>query len=139
LDAIAGRLPSLDAEGELARFVDRGEVPELGGLGPCHRVVPRDFLLFAAGFDVAATLQSSDGHPVALDPKGPAARAGLLATDVVRFVELQDGRTDVPVEIGLERGGKPQKLSYAPIGATVRGVAVERVPSRPELECLQGL
>ncbi|MCT6647270.1 hypothetical protein N4G37_14475, partial [Enterococcus faecalis] len=74
---------------EWQRFIARGEAPALDGvpLGPCFRIVTRDYALFALGFDADATSTPAEPRPVGLDPNGPAARAGLRADDAVRFAQ----------------------------------------------------
>ncbi len=119
------------------RFIARGEAPSLEGvaLGPCLRIVARDYPLFALGFDADATSKAADLHPVALDPKGPAARAGLRADDVVRYANYKPGRADVEVALAVERGGKSERIRYAPIGEHVHGHAAERIAGPNESDC----
>ena len=136
LTAIANHLggdPSL----ELQRFIERGEAPALdpGALGKCFRIAPRDYALYAAGFDIDATLKAQGQHPVALDPKGPAARAGLTATDAVVFANWRAGRTDTEVMLAVERPTSRDRIHYFPLGDSVRGSAVERVAGVPEGDC----
>jgi hypothetical protein len=126
-----------DATPELVRFVDDGSAPALDpkALGRCFRIAQRDYRLFELGFDAEATLAAADHHPVALDPHGPAARAGLLATDVVRLANYRPGRPDVEAFVAVERDGGAQRIRYSPAGNTVRGQAVERIAGVAENDC----
>ena len=107
-------------------------------LGPCFRAGSGEYVAFDAGFDLEATLreaQASVRHLVGLRAGGPAARAGLLAEDVVSSVEASDGNARVPVRIGVVRAGKRSIVSYTPRGARGRGQTWSRAPGVPDERC----
>lgn len=118
-----------DARRRFDNWIVKGAPGELGAqaLGPCFRQVPRKFPLFSLGFRL------SDSRSVEeLDPKGPAARAGLKPGDRVTELHYAAGRADLPVRLGFVRGeGETQRLSYLPQQGSVAGRGwdvLERVP-----------
>jgi hypothetical protein len=127
-------------DAEAAAFtagIERGapiDVPD-GALGPCFKRVERTYAAFELGFDQAATHQAPDGVVRGLDPKGPAAKAGLLATDALRSVQLTAGRADVPVELLVGRSGAEKTIRYLPRGRTGKGPGWERKKELAEDAC----
>ncbi len=125
LDAVAKDL----GEGERAAFagaIERGVAAELPdtALGPCFRRVTRTYAAFDAGLDDEAS--AKEKRVIGLAPKGPAAKAGLVEGDTIVELRLTRGRSDVPVEIVVERAGLKKSFRYLPAGATAKAAGWER-------------
>jgi hypothetical protein len=109
----------------------RTRLPE-NALGACFESRDVTYDVYDAGFDVAA---SRTAHAiVGLDAKGPAARAGLRADDVLVSVEVPD-RADQTAKIDVDRGGKHVVVSYRPTSGTKRGQGFRRKPSLTDEAC----
>jgi len=120
VDAITAELGA--AEG--AAFEDligRGksiDLPE-GALGPCFARVTKTYAAFDLGFDQT---EADGAHVIrGLDPKGPAARAGIAEGDKLVSVTAKDGHAEIPAVVVVDRAGVAKTFRYAPAGATVRG------------------
>ena len=103
--------------------IRRGEAvrPHARSLGSCFRRTMGQYDVFALGFDAEATSRTKGHRPVSLDPKGPAAGAGLRADDEVEFVRYRRGHTDVDVRMAVRRGEERIQIRYRPVGERLRG------------------
>jgi hypothetical protein len=107
-------------------------------LGPCFRAGTGEYVAFDAGFDLEATRRLPAGaerRAAKLRADGPAARAGLLATDVVTSIDASEGDASVPVVVNVQRSGKKVRISYAPRGARGRGQTWSRIAGVPDDKC----
>jgi hypothetical protein len=120
-----------------SRFVLDGKpvVLSAGALGRCFRAAPRVYTRFDLGFDEVLTRESSDGAIKGLRDGGPAARAGLRATDVLETCEYRAGHPEVAVKLTVRRAGKAVVLTYQPRGATRRAQGWDRVPGVADERC----
>jgi hypothetical protein len=118
------------------RTIERGEEVVLPAnvLGHCFRSTIGDYVDFDLGFDEVATREGKGGVVVGLEPKGPAARAGLRPGDVVE-AEYRNGHTDVPAKLTVKRGAETLHLSYTPAGARHKGPTWTRLPATPDEKC----
>jgi hypothetical protein len=119
--------------------VEAGGLPAFAADGgaPCFRVVPRRYAEFALGFDV----ERSRGRPegvVELKPDGPAARAGLRATDRLVSARYRENDPGSRAVLEIERAGKQISLEYFPIGRRVPGPAWLRRSDAPDAACPRG-
>jgi len=106
-------------------------VPD-AALGPCFETLETTYETYAAGFDVAA---SREAHAIRnVDPKGPAAAAGLRNGDVLDRMEVPD-RVDRMVKIEVTREGKPVVVTYRPVHGARRGQGFRRKASLTEEAC----
>ncbi|HEU4405387.1 MAG TPA: hypothetical protein VFS43_08875 [Polyangiaceae bacterium] len=136
LDAVAGEL----GPGERRAFDEqivagRDVVPPPGALGRCFRTRSGDYAAFALGFDAAATFESPGRVVAGLDPRGPAAAAGLRESDVIDEVSFRDGDAGAPAVVAVARGGQKATLRYLPRGRSGRGPRFERVPGLGDAAC----
>ncbi len=127
-------------EDEAAAFTQsivEGRLPPLPGdaLGPCFRSTAGRYARFDLGYDEAATRAASDHIVVGLAPKGPAARAGVKAGDVVVSATFEPGATQGPVTLDLLRAGKSVAVSYLPEGASAPGQIWVRRKELPNEKC----
>jgi len=100
-------------------------------LGSCFTTATLTFEEFALGME-----KNPKEHVLeAVDPKGPAYRAGLRNGEKLLSLAFQDGRADVPVVATVERKGKPVDVRFAPVGKTARGTGMKRVPGVEEALC----
>ena len=104
-------------------------------LGPCFAPAPASFAAFDLGFDPQTTADSEAREILGLDAAGPAARAGLSATDVLLASSFKDGDPSTPVVLTVQRSGQIKELRYKPLGPTRRGVSVARRPGKRDAEC----
>ncbi len=126
--------------GEAAAFakaIGEGKVEDLpdDALGPCFHRAPRSYEAFDLGFDLDATIAAPDRKIAGLRAGGPAARAGLLAGDVVVDEAIGRGRSDVPVKITVKRGGEEKTVKYLPAGAKAKGTGFVRRAEVPDEAC----
>ena len=104
-------------------------------LGPCFAPAPASFAAFDLGFDPQTTADSEAREILGLDAAGPAARAGLAATDVLLASSFKDGDPSTPVVLTVQRAGQKKELRYKPLGPTRRGVSFARRPGKRDAEC----
>jgi hypothetical protein len=127
-----------DAEaGSFAALIGQGRPIELpaNALGPCFRREKRRYQAFDLGFDEEATRASTERVIAGLRAGGPAERAGVKAGDVLVDSVLSRGRSDVPVELHLERGGEKKTIRYLPAGAVGQGQGFTRKKDVPDEAC----
>lgn len=108
-------------------------------LGPCFRPRPGEYVAFDLGFDDRATVERRPPTIAGLDPKGPAATAGLEATDVLVDAAFVDTRPDQPVKLVVTRGdpasAKRIELRYKAAGVRRKGLVWSRAPGVPDEAC----
>jgi predicted metalloprotease with PDZ domain len=109
-------------------------LPE-GTLGRCFRRGASEYLEFALGFDLDATLDAAARTVVGLDPKGPAAAAGLAEGDRIEEAVFRDGHAEEPVKLSVTRDGKTRAIQYLPRGVRRRAVAFSRVAGISDEGC----
>ncbi len=126
----------VDPMAEIEAIVDLGQRPELGRgvLGPCFRSSRSSLRRFELGFVLAADPSTADPNPgptrglvTALDPSGPAAKAGLHEGDRVTDIALDWGDAGTPVTLDFERDGAADSTRYLPAGPKLTGVRWRRV------------
>ena len=119
------------------RFIDGGEdvVLAADGIGSCFRGAPGDYTAFDLGFDLQETLDHAGRTIVGLAPNGPAAKAGLLPTDVLDDATFRHGHAEVPVALSVLRNGQKVDVRYAPRGARGKGLLFTRKANIPDLAC----
>ena len=118
------------------RIVVGGERPKLvaDAFGPCFRPRARKLRRFELGF--VDTTRMSDERPsfAALDPGGPAAKAGLRSDDRLVSLDYVPGDAEAGVRIEVERGAV---IRYQPAGPMHKVVQWERVPNVPPEACVR--
>jgi hypothetical protein len=135
LDAVGKDDP--DAAKTFDALIVKGEpvVLPASAMGPCFRAAPGEYVAYDAGFDVEATRIARDARVVGLRANGPAAKAGLQATDVVESMHAREGDSSVPVKLEVTRGGTKVKIEYRPEGVRGRGQTWTRVKGVPDAKC----
>ena len=136
LEVVKARLGT-DGERAYRRAIEEGEIPPLAttALGPCFRLGTRRYAEFLLGFDLAQT-RAGDLHLITgLDPKGPAARAGLRASDRFVGIRYQEGQSDMLAQVDVLRGDERVTVRYLPHGRTEVGPAWLRRNETPDAEC----
>jgi hypothetical protein len=106
-----------------------------GALGPCFTSRPGEYVAFELGFDVRATTDSATRAIVGLDPKGPAAKAGVREGDVLEEAVYEDGVPDRPAKLSLLRAGTKVDVKYVPAGVRRAGQVFSRVPGVRDDAC----
>ncbi len=104
-------------------------------LGPCFSQRRALHAEMSLGFDLDATLESSDRVVVGLVPGGSAAKAGLLSTDIIVASNVRPGRADVPATLTVQRGQEKKTLTFVPRGKEHAGFAFVRVPGLTDSQC----
>ncbi len=118
LPVMVRQVSGVDLSNEIARHVDRGELPVLpaDAFGPCVRVVQQTRPVFDHGFDFLATLKAH-GRLAGLEPGGPAERAGLREGDRLHFDEVYSNDSRKAVSYGVDNAdGTRRTVSYLPEG-----------------------
>ncbi|MFO0612115.1 MAG: hypothetical protein U0414_05995 [Polyangiaceae bacterium] len=110
------------------------DVPD-GALGPCFQRAPRSFVAFSLGFDKEATKRAEGRRITGLDPKGPAASAGVKEGDELVSVDVTDGRADTPVKLVVRRADKEVTFQFLPEGGKGKGFGWNRKRDVPEEKC----
>jgi len=136
LEVVRARLGT-DGERAYRRAIEEGEVPTLAStaLGPCFRLGTRRYAEFLLGFDLAQTRGGDLRLVAGLDPKGPAARAGLRATDRFVAIRFRERQSDTPVEVDVLRDDERATVRYLPHGRSQVGPAWLRRQETPDAEC----
>ncbi|RLB60856.1 MAG: hypothetical protein DRI90_12705, partial [Deltaproteobacteria bacterium] len=104
-------------------------------LGRCFVAGQRRYPEYSPGFDLDKTIPGVTSGILGLAGGGPAARAGLLATDRLVRVRHRRGRPDVEVQLVVERAGRELTIRYLPVGDTHTAQAFERVAGIPDTQC----
>jgi hypothetical protein len=92
-------------------------------LSPCLAMVRRQVHRFELGFEQWTT-ELGDARVTRVDPRGPAARAGLQVDDTILRVDYAPDAPDVPVELEVRRRDGTMRLRYLPRGRSLLGRAV---------------
>ncbi len=119
LPRVAKQVSGVDLGADIARYVDRGELPLLSAdtFGPCVRVIEVTRPVFDHGFDFVATLKAH-GHLTGLESGGPADRAGLREGQRLHFDEVYSNDSSVALSYGVDAAdGTRHTVSYRPEGA----------------------
>ncbi|MCA9700799.1 MAG: hypothetical protein KC431_24945, partial [Myxococcales bacterium] len=144
LDRLAFRLdhddpPKAALQADFDRIVGGGERPALtrDSFGPCFRPRRDKGRGFVLGF--VDTSRADDERPsfAALDPEGPAARAGLRAEDRLSSLSYVFADAEQPVQMIVERESGPVEIEYRPAGPVVTLTRWQRVPSVAPEACLR--
>ena len=126
------------ADADFKATIDRGERPALApdALGPCFRPRPTSYRRFVLGF---VDQSSSAGEPLIdeLDAEGPASRAGLRASDVIKSLSYVPGSAESNVHLEIERDNKSLTIEYLPAGPKRRGIAWQRKPGIADELCIR--
>ena len=120
IEAVTGELGADEApafDGAIAHG-DKLTVPD-GALGPCFKRENRRHEPFVLGFDEPATKEPQ--AITGLVTGGPAEKAGVKEGDVLLNATFAQGRSDVSVQLLLERAGKQIKVEYRPAGPAAMG------------------
>jgi predicted metalloprotease with PDZ domain len=117
-------------------------LPQSDDYGPCFRRISTKIRVYQKGFTEAKDAQGGaprSGVTVeSVTPDSEAARAGVMAGDVVRYGDSSEGtRRNVTQTLTLHvtRAGKTFDITYLPRGEAVDGYQWERVPGVPESAC----
>ena len=126
----------------LAQFeavVNRGERPKLGAgsFGECFRPRQRKLARFELGFVDSAAPDDARPSFSALDPNGPAAKAGLRADDSLISIDYVYGDPDQQVRLRVAREGGERTIQYRPAGPSQTAVQWERVAGVPSEACVR--
>lgn len=133
VDSISRKLKGFSAHFE--QQITRGKPGVLPrtALGPCFSSIPTRYPEFDLGLVVA---KDESGKLVQeLKPGSAAARAGIRQGDRIAMIKYIKGRTDVPVELSVQRGDKIERISYKPEGRPVPGQGFRRLPNIPDTRC----
>lgn len=145
----AATLPQADLIDRIRRTISHDETRTLaaavlGGrplplpadlLGPCFIATSRTYTRFELGFDAARSEAATPPAIVGLDPRGPAARAGLAEGEPLHSIVADRSDPALLAEVTVERGGAPLTVSFRPRGATVRGQGWRRSPRADPKRC----
>lgn len=104
-------------------------------LGSCFRASTGEYTAFEMGFDLQETVDATGRTIVGLDAAGPAAAAGLLATDLLEDATLRHGHAETPVVLSINRNGRKSEIKYLPRGASGKGIVYTRKAGVPDLVC----
>ena len=113
----AAGVPS--AAADVQRFVVDGDsIPvRADALGPSFVLVDSTRYRFSAGLDVSKSRQAL--LLVAVDPGGPAGRAGLATGMPIRSITAATN-VDQPMEVTLDSAGVAKTVRYLPLGEAMR-------------------
>ena len=143
LPIMVKQLSGVDLSKDIARYVDRGELPMLPGdaFGPCVRVLQLTRPVFDHGFDFLATLKAH-GRLTGLEPGGPAERAGLHEGDKLHFDEIYSNDSSIALRYGVDNAdGTRRTVTYLPQGQ--RRVTLQQLQlvsaSASEDRCKKGM
>ena len=127
-----------DAEREFDSLVVRGQPVELPAeaLGPCFPTIKMRYPIEAAGFDPDGTLASPERRVTGLAADGAAAKAGLLAQEVVSQIRAPSVATKGKMEVVVVRDGKEVTIAFSPYAGFVAGQGWKRDPQVKDDKCL---
>ncbi|WP_146155349.1 hypothetical protein [Enhygromyxa salina] len=131
--------PTAALRADFEAVVGAGRRPALAAdvFGPCFRPRKGKTRRFELGFvDVTGP---GDERPsvAALDPQGPAAKAGLRPDDRLLSLDYVLGDAEQPVRLTVERAGGPVELEYQPAGPSVRVVRWQRLAGVAPEACVR--
>jgi hypothetical protein len=118
LPIMVKQVSGVDLYVDIARYVDRGELPLLPAdtFGPCIRVIQVTRPVFDHGFDFLATLKAH-GRLTGLELGGPAENAGLREGDRPHFDEVYSNDSSSALSYSVDDAdGTRHKVSYKPEG-----------------------
>lgn len=133
-EVLARELEAAHARDDFDGIVTTGKkrrVPETA-LGACFESVETSYAVHAPGFDVTASLAAREVRGI--DPKGPAAAAGLRNGDVLTAADVPD-RADRTAKIAVERDGRAVTVTYRPTSGTRAGQGFRRKAALTEEAC----
>jgi hypothetical protein len=104
-----------------------------GALGECFEPREATYDIPAPGFDVGASRRA--GKAIDVDPKGPAAAAGLKEGDTLVNIDGAFDKPDEPVRIEVARPGGAAVVTYKPTAGARRGQSFKRKPDVSESGC----
>jgi hypothetical protein len=136
VDAVVDALGSAE-KAQFERVIVAGEDVALSAdaLGSCLRGSTGVYMAFDLGFDLDETLEAMPRTIVRLRAGGPAARAGLLATDVLEDATFRHGHAEAPVTLSVLRDGHKAEVKYLPRGPSAKGLVYTRKTGVPDLAC----
>jgi hypothetical protein len=136
VDAVAGEVGAAEKTA-FDRIIIAGDDVALApdALGPCFRGALGEYTDFNLGFDLEQTVESAARTPLGIDATGPAAAAGLLATDVLEDATFRYGHAETPVILAVEREGQKAVVRYLPRGARGKGLIYTRKTGVPDTAC----
>lgn len=136
IDAVAYVLGE-DERRTFVSVIENGEPVVLpdDALGPCFAQRRARHTEMSLGFDLEQTLDAPDRTVKGLVPNGNAAKAGLLATDVLVSSNVAPGRADLPAKLTVQRGAEKQTLTFVPRGKEHAGFTFARTPGLTDAQC----
>ena len=136
LEVVRARLGQ-GGEPAYRKAIENGEIPPLASasLGPCFRLGTRRYAEFSLGFDLDQSRRGDLRTIVGLEPKGPAARAGLRATDRFLGIQYRRGQSEGEVQVTVVRDDQRVTIRYLPQGRSQVGPAWLRRHETPDAEC----
>lgn len=115
---IVMRAHGYDANDDIARFVERGEMVRLpeNVFPACGKVVTESLPAFSRGFDAEATAKAN--HVIAgVDPDGPAYAAGLRnGMTLVKRVSPPVNDARLPISYEVSDNGVTRTITWLPAG-----------------------
>lgn len=137
LSHVRGFLWEDDPRADFESVVVRGERPKLrkGALGPCFRARSAKLRRFELGFfdgSVAGVRRA-----LMLDPRGPAAKAGVRADDEIVELSYDDGDATAEVSVTVTRGQADRTIRYRPAGPPLSGTRWMRVAGVSDERCVR--
>lgn len=136
VEAVVGALGPAE-KAQFERLIVAGEDVTLSpdALGSCLRGGAGVYTAFDLGFDLDETLEAVPRTIVRLRAGGPAARAGLSATDVLDDATFRYGHAEAPVTLSVLRDGHKADVKYLPRGVSAKGLVYTRKTGVPDLVC----
>ncbi len=135
VEAVARELGLGEAQALDAFLQGREVVLPADALGPCFRSHAGEYVAFALGFDLSATLDSPSRVVVGIEPRGPAATGGLADGDVLEDAFYREGHADAPVDLTVSRKGAKVHVRYTPRGEKRKGQLWDRAREVPDAQC----
>jgi predicted metalloprotease with PDZ domain len=124
---------ALAYDADVLRGTKAPSIP-IEALGPCFVSVKRRYERYSLGFHPSGSEEGAV-TVTALDPAGPAARAGLREGDVIASLSHAPLRVDRDVVVLVEREGQELTLRYRPSAGSSVGQGFDRKPKLPDEQC----